>query len=311
MVKNNVKRTIVNELHKPARKKYPRRQMVMKGIDDLWQIDLVEMHKFSKLNQGCNYILTIICVFSKYAWAVPVKRKTGVAVTAAMENIFKQGRVPRNIQSDMGKEFFNSEFSALMKRNNINHYSTYTTMKAFICERFNRTLKNNMWKTFSLQGNYKWLTMLPNLLKLYNNTIHSTIRMKPSDVNKKCEKVLLETVYKIKSKHIKASKFKLNDRVRISKAKSEFGKGYTQNWSNELFKIIKVQKTNPVTYLLQDYLDQPVLGGFYEQELQKTKVDEMYLIEKIVKKSGNKLFVKFLGFDENHNAWVNKKDVLK
>lgn len=308
----DVKTTLVNELHKPARKNFKRRKMNMKGLNDLWQIDLVEMHKFSKYNKGCNYILTVICVFSKFAWAVPVARKTKEAVTAAMKKILLgSSRKPKNIQSDLGKEFYNSDFSALMKRFKINHYSSYSTMKSFICERFNRTLKNMMWKQFSLQGNYKWLDMLPELVKRYNNTVHSTIKMKPVDVTKSLEKSLLESVYRLQpQKKIKA-KFKVNDRVRISKAKTIFTKGYNQSWSNEIFKIVKVQPTNPTTYLLQDYLGQPVLGGFYEQELQKTAVDEVYLIEKVVKKSGDKLYVKFLGFDDSHNAWVNKKDVLK
>jgi Integrase core domain len=312
MEKQRIKETLVNELHKPSRKNFPRRKMVMKGIDNLWQIDLVEMHKFAKNNKGINYILTVICVFSKFAWSVPVKRKTGRDVTAAMEKILKRGRVPKNIQSDMGKEFFNSEFSALMKRYNINHYSSYSTMKAFICERFNRTLKNLMWKQFSLNGNYKWLELLPILINKYNSTVHRTINLKPDEVNSKnIEKKLLNTVYKLNPVEMKPPKFKINDRVRISKSKSVFAKGYTQNWSNEIFKIVKVQNTTPHTYLLKDYLDQPVLGGFYEQELQKTKVDEIYLIEKVIKKSGNKMFVKFLGFDKTHNAWVNKNEIMK
>jgi Integrase core domain len=310
MANHNAKQTLVNELHKPARKNYPRRKMVMKGLDDLWQIDLVEMNKYSKDNKGYNYILTIICVFSKYAWAVPVKHKTGKEVTSAMANVFKEGRIPRNIQSDMGKEFYNSEFSALMKRHNINHYSTYTTMKSFICERFNRTLKNFMWKQFSMQGNYKWLNLLPKLLTKYNHSVHRTIKMKPIHVNSKNEKKLLETVYRVPPTETKIQKFKVNDRVRVSKSKALFAKGYEPNWSNELFKIVKVQKTRPTTYLLKDYLDQPVLGAFYQEELQKTKVDEIYLVEKVIKRRGNKIFVKFLGFDDSHNAWINENDVV-
>lgn len=311
MANQNAKQVLVNELHKPARKNYIRRKMVMKGVDDLWQIDLVEMNKYSNKNKGYNYILTIICVFSKYAWAVPVKHKTGKEVTSAMASVFKQGRIPRNIQSDMGKEFFNSEFTALMKRHNINHYHTFTTMKSFICERFNRTLKGLMWKEFSMQGNYKWLQLLPRLLQKYNNTIHSTINMKPVDVNSKNAKNIMETVYRVKPVASKPPKFKVNDKVRISKSKALFAKGYTPNWSNELFKIVKVQRTKPTTYLLKDYLDQPVLGAFYEQELQKTKVDEIYLVEKILKRRGDQLFVKFLGFDNKHNAWINKNEVTK
>jgi Integrase core domain len=311
MDRKEMKNILVNELHKPARKNYPRRKMVMKGIDDLWQIDLVEMQKFSRSNSGFNYILTIICVFSKFAWAVPVKRKTAADVTEALRSVLKQGRVPKMIQSDRGKEFYNSKFSALMKEYKIKHYSTYSTMKAFICERFNRTLKSMMWKKFSLQGSYKWLQLLPALLHDYNNSFHRTIRMKPIDVKPDVEKRLLQTVYKIEPGCKKPPKFKVNDRVRISKVKSEFAKGYEQNWSNEIFKIVNVQKTNPTTYLLHDYLDQPVLGGFYEHELQKTDVDEIYLIEKILKRSGNKMYVKFIGFDNSHNAWISSKDIVK
>lgn len=311
MEEHGVKQRLVNELHKPARRNFERRKMVMKGVDDLWQIDLVEMNKYSRANSGFNYILTVICVFSKYAWAVPVRRKNAKDVTNAMESIFKLGRTPKNVQSDMGKEFWNSSFAALMKKYSINHYSTYSTMKAFICERFNRTLKNMMWKEFSMQGNYKWLSLLPKLVNRYRNTVHRTIKMKPVDVDKENEKELLTSVYKIEPQYRLNPKFKVGDKVRISKAKSVFAKGYTQNWSSEIFKIIKVQNTNPVTYILEDYLGKPVLGGFYEQELQKSNVNDVYLIEKIVKQTGDRIFVKFFGFDSTHNAWINKKDIVK
>ena len=107
----------------------------------------------------------------------------------------------------------------------------------------------------------------------------------------------------------KGSKYKVNDAVRISKNKYIFDKGYTPNWTTEVFKIVKVVKTKPYTYHLQDFKGELIAGGFYEEELQKTKYPDIYLIEKVIKRNENKLFVKWLGFDDTHNSWINKNDL--
>ena len=125
--------------------------------------------------------MTIIDIFSKFAWAVPVKSKKGEDVTAAMKSVLDKGRVPQNLHVDRGREFYNLHFENLMKQYNINLYSTFTHLKASIYERFNCTLKNKMWMQFSLQGNYKWLDALKDLIS-YNDTKHRTIGMKPKDV---------------------------------------------------------------------------------------------------------------------------------
>ena len=95
----------------------------------------------------------------------------------------------------------------------------------------------------------------------------------------------------------------------MSRAKQIFEKGYTPNWSTEIFSITKVASTNPVTYHLKDYLEQLISGGFYEEELQKVKYDDVYLVEKIVKKRGNEVYVKWLGFDSSHNSWIDKSNL--
>lgn len=247
---------VVNELHKQVRKKFPRRRVIQKGIDDTWQIDLVEMIPYAKFNKQYKYLLTVIDIFSKYAFAMPVKSKSGTDVTDAMKKIFSNSkRVPKNIHSDQGKEFFNSKFKELMNKNKINHYHTFTDLKASICERFNRTLKNKMWKMFSFNGNYKWITFLDKLVEKYNNTRHSTIKEKPVNVTSKNEKHLLKTVYN-HPKIFLNGKFNINDFVRITKYKGVFAKGYEPNWSTEIFKIYKIRNTNPVTYLLKDFDDE-------------------------------------------------------
>lgn len=146
------KQQVVDEIHRTARRNFQRRRTIIKGLDESQQADLMELQKFSKENKGYRYILVVIDCFSKYTWTRPLKNKTGEEVSKAMASIFTDSkRVPANLHTDMGKEFFNSHFSSLMKTYGINHYSTYSTKKAAIAERVIRTLKSKLYKVFSLQ----------------------------------------------------------------------------------------------------------------------------------------------------------------
>lgn len=302
------KRQVVNELHKPARRNFKRRTVILKGINDLWQADLVIMNNYSTDNNGFRYLLTVIDAFSKFAWALPVKTKSGLEVTEAMKQILVK-QSPKNLQTDDGTEFYNLHFKKLMDKYKINHYSTYSTLKASIIERFNRTLKGWMWKEFSLNGSYRWIDNIQNLVNRYNNKIHRTIKMKPRNVNFNNEKTLLKTVYN-KIKSFPMPKLKIGENVRISKYKHIFEKGYTPNWTTEIFTIEKVKNTNPCTYILKDYQDKTIQGSFYEHELLKAKYPNTFLIQKVLKEKGNKAFVKWLGFSNEHNSWIDKSDVL-
>lgn len=303
------KAQVVKEIHRSARKNFPRRRFIQRGYDDTWQIDLIDMQKHARDNGGYKYILLCVDTFSKYAWAEPLKTKKGDEVTRVMRKILqnKQARKPNNIQSDDGTEFFNSSFRALMKNYKINHYSTFSVMKASIVERLIRTLKNWLWQNFSLKGSYKWTADLQTLLNKYNNKIHRTIRMTPSSVTRANADKLLNGPYnniKLKAR----AKFKVNDYVRISKYKSTFAKGYTGNWSTEIFQIDKVQNTNPVTYLLRDSNQSPIKGSFYELELQSVKYPDVYLVEKVLQRRGNKVYVKWLGINEK--SWIDKNNIV-
>ncbi|KAJ8915420.1 hypothetical protein NQ315_003180 [Exocentrus adspersus] len=102
----------------------------------------------------------------------------------------------------------------------------------------------------------------------------------------------------------------MGDIVRISKNKHIFAKGYTPNWTTELFKITAVKITNPTTYLLEDMRGQPIQGAFYAEELQKTTKSDVYLVEKVLKRKGQKVYVKWLDLDKSHNSWIDKNNVL-
>lgn len=302
---------LAKELHKLSRKNFPRRHVELKGLHDLYQADLVDMSQFSKLNKGFKYIMTIINCFSKFALAVPLKSKSKTEVATALRPIFTNHKM-KHFQTDKGTEFFNSDVRSIVNHFNINHYSTYSDKKASICERFNRTLKNKMWQCFSEQGNYKWIGILPKLVSDYNRTYHSTIRMKPIEVNKTNESLVRLNILKSRKSFNKPKrKYNVGDRVRISRFKREFSKGYWPQWSNEVYSIWKVQATNPITYIIKDDDGEVLRGGFYQQELSKTQLGEVYLVEKVLKKKGDKLFVRWLGFDKKHDSWIDKKDLVK
>lgn len=305
-----MKRAVVNELHKQARRNFPRRRVDILGLYDLWQADLVEMIPYATVNRGHKYLLTVIDACSKFAWGIPTKDKTGPSITAAMEKVLKTSKKPpKNLQVDRGSEFYNQHFEELMRQNNINLYSTYSTKKASIVERFNRTLKTAMWKEFSLRGNYKWIDILDRLMHEYNHRVHRSIAMKPADVTEKDERTLLHRLNN-PTEPLRKPRFRRGDYVRLSKHKHLFEKGYTPNWTTEIFKVEKVRMTRPPTIILEDLKGVPIKGGFYEEELQKTKLKDIYLVEKVLQKRGDKVRVKWLGFDSSHNKWIKASDIV-
>ncbi len=313
----NVKREIAEELHAPARRNYSRRRVSLRGFKDLFQADLVEMIPYEKENSGYRYMLTVVDTFSKYAWARPVLKKDSRNVTNAMRDILQcpdgaRFKPPRLLQTDQGKEFYNTTFRKMLEEFNISLYSTYSTKKANFVERWNRTIKNKMWKEFSARGSYRWIDLLPRLVADYNRSYHRSIKMAPSSVKLEDEGKLLSLLTKTSPSTATPlkSKFKVGDIVRISRIKGVFEKGYTPNWSTELFKIKRVLLTRPVTYTLEDLEGNPIMGGFYREELSATKYPDIYLVEKVIKTRGNKAYVKFLGFDKRHDAWIPKKDIF-
>jgi hypothetical protein len=302
---------IANELHRQARKNFPRRFVELKGINDLYQADLVDMTSFSKQNNGYKYILTVINCFTKFGIAIPLKTKTGIEVTKALEPILQRYSM-KHFQTDQGTEFFNASVSSLLRKYNVNHYHTFSEKKASIVERFNRTIKSHMWKVFSTQGSYRWIDFIEKLISKYNNTVHRTIGIKPLEVTNQNEIDILSRITENRKKYSSKikSKFEVGDRVRISRKQTDFSKGYWPRWSNEIFTIWKVQATNPTTYILKDDKGEIIKGGFYKEELSKSRYSDIYLVEKVLRKKGNKVLVRWLGFDQSHDSWVDKKKLI-
>lgn len=306
---SHIRAAIANELHKQSRKNFPTRHVELKGINDLYQADLVEMTPFSKVNKGFKYILTMINCFSKYAIAIPLKSKKSDEIVSALRPILKKHKM-KHFQTDQGTEFFNEKVKSLLKSHNINHYYTFSDKKASIVERFNRTLKGAMWRLFTELGSFKWLVILPDIIEKYNNKKHRTTGVKPIEVSKKNEKEILINMVKKRKKPLYKRRFKVGDNVRVSLRSKQMTKGYWPRWSNEVYTVSGIQITNPPTYILKDSKGQILQGGFYQEELSKTKLSGIYLVEKVIRRKGDKLLVRWLGFDKAHDSWIDKKEIV-
>ena len=265
------------------------------------------MQKFSKWNKGYRYLLMVIDVFSKFGWIVPLKDKTGETVANAFKKIFKEKRIPKFLWTDKGKEFYNKNTKSLLDQHNITLYSTENEEKSFVVERWNRTIKNKMWKQFTKQSSTQYLDMLPEIVDEYNNSYHSSVKMTPVQASEKENQGIVYYNLYAKIKPIKTkAKFKVGDTVRFSKYKRKlFDKGFTPNWTEELFLISKVLNTNPHTYEITDLRGDLISGTFYEQELLKTNQTK-FRIEKVVRKDNKKksALVKWSGYSNDFNSWI-------
>ena len=157
------------ELNKPVITKLERKKIVINHIDEIHSCDLVDMQKYSRVNRGYIYIfLQILIFFSKYAWAFPIKSKTIKDIKPCFQKIFKQ-RKPKYIWSDQESAFFSKEMLKFFENHNIKIYYTHSNLKAVIIERFNRSLRELMMKSFVKLNNTIWYNILPELIKTHNN----------------------------------------------------------------------------------------------------------------------------------------------
>ena len=272
--------------------------------DNIWGADVADMQLLIRYNKGTRFLLGVFDIFSKYAWVVPLKDKKGISIVKAFQIILKQSnRKPNKIWVDKGSEFYNAYLKKWL-RDNVVMYSTHNEGKSVVPERFIRTLKGKIYKYMTSISKNVYIDKLDDIVDEYNNTYHTTIKMKPIDVK--------DNTYINISKEInnKDPKFKVGDRVRISKYKNIFGKGYMPNWSEEVFVIKKIKNTVPWTYVSNDLNGEEITGTFYEKELQKTNQEE-FRIEKVIRRKGDKRFVKWKGYDNSFNSWIDKASLVQ
>lgn len=296
-------------LHKPLKRTFPRNRVIVGGLNEQFQSDLVDMQSLAPYNDGYKYLLTCIDILSKYAWAVPLKDKSSASIQKAFEKIFSE-RTPESLQTDLGKEFTNKVVQTFLRKRHVHFFTTHNATKASVVERFNRTLKTKMWKYFTEMNTKRYIDVIDQLVYSYNHTWHRSIKTDPASVTERNEQTIWHTLYGQRTPIPKPprSDLKVGDTVRISREKMHFEKGYEQNWTREIFTIHQRLPRVPVVYRLKDLAGEVIKGTFYAQELQKITDSGYYPVEKILKtrKRNRKTeyFVQFQGYPEKFNTWV-------
>lgn len=281
------KELVINELnklkpyvlHKPARSKFPRRKFMVHFKNEQIQIDLIDLSRYSKDNNGYKYLLTAIDVFSKKAHIVPIKTKQTKSAVEGIKKVIKILGRPRTVLCDRGNEFVGKMMKKYLESIGIKLMHVYSEHKASVVERFHRTLMSRLSRYWTHTGNRKYIKALPLLLKGYNNTKHRTTKFAPNDVNDSNEHLVWRNTFeKYFAQRNREPKFNVGDIVLISRIKALFTKGYEQNFVDTPYKVTKVRDTQPPTYELTETVHrkndegknlplEKIEGGFYEQEL--------------------------------------------
>jgi hypothetical protein len=311
--------------HRPARKNFKRNPVVAAYIDEQWQGDLAEVWDIAAQNDGVRYLLVLIDVVSKYLWVEPLKSKTGPVVLAGFKRVFDGAdRKPKKLQTDDGKEFWYNGLQSYLREKDIVFFTLKSDKKASLAERVIRTLKEKMFRYMTEKHTKRYIDVLADLVFSYNNTYHSAIGMTPSEVNIENEGKVLRKLYGAawgypRGKQIKKKqkgRFKIGEYVRLSKLKGPFAKGYRGNWTEEVFVIHKLIESYPYArYEVKDWGDEVLKGTFYEHELQSVGIEagRYWKVERVIKskKVGRrtKYLVKWEGYPETLNSWVDESDI--
>ena len=315
-------------LHRPIRKKFARLHYNVTNIDDVWEADLCQLTSLKEENDGFAYLLVVVDVLSKHAWVEPLRDKSTRTVTTAFEKIFKRadGRLPLTLQTDRGKEFVGGALQNVLKRYNIKfRVARNPDVKAAVVERLNRTIKERIWRYFTHRNTHRYIDVIQKIVYAYNNTTHSVTKMKPAEVNlynaADARANLQRSVYQRgrKLRVPKQPKYEVADYVRISRSKGTFAKGFEKNYSEEIFKIVRISKRQGIyTYELEDIDGERIDGFFYNEELalvERSRVDKEreFKIERVIKTRGRgvkkQLFVKWLGYPDKFNSWIKASDI--
>ena len=305
--------------HKDRRWRFPRNKVIALFKDEQWQADLAEMVPYATQNNGYRYILVVIDIFTKYAWAAPLKRKDPESVREGFKQIFKEKRIPCKLQTDRGKEFDNNIMKSFYKKHNIIYFtSTNKTYKCSVVERLNRTLKGRMYRYFTSIGKRRWIDKLQDFVGSYNNSHHRSIKMTPAEASEADNAQVFQNLYGVESindlrKRDKDTRKKQKTipkgaLVRVAYDREAFDKGYFTTFTDSVGKVYKVSQQGIPMYFLKDYIGETIPRRFYRQELQPIP-EPTYRIEKILKtrvRDGKKqYYVKWVNFPSTDNSWVD------
>ena len=274
----------------------------------------MDMREWSRYNKGNNYILTVVDVFTKKAYAIPIKRKQGELVAEAFKNIFKK-EIPSYLQTDRGTEFKNKHVQQVLKDFNVSFFTSHNdAIKCSIVERFNSTLKNKLFRIATKRGTRKWSDVLPSVVEAYNNSYHRSIKMAPSEVNDTNTSKVFKNLFGFDSyrDYLKANASKQNTlpvgaKVRKAYEKGRFDRGYYPYFTDTIHEVKQVLNKQPrTTYKLDDET-----RDFYLEELQQVDSNPLYRIKKVIKErivnGKTQKLVEFIGY--HGREWIDAENI--
>jgi len=302
--------------HRRVIRQFPRRRVVTKGLNDLWDSDLMDVSNLARHNDGVTFIAIFIDVFSRYLYAVPMKNKSTKETLKAIKKALKESfpNQPETIRTDAGKEYVGKEVENYLRDCEIYHQVSRNELKANYAERVIRTIKKKIYKYLYYNKTRKYIEVLPDLVAGYNSTYHSGIKQTPISVTKENEPQVWAKQYLSDPSDTQKKvvfKFSPGQYVRISNAKNPFSRGFGQTFSEELFKVRHRYPTPPTTYMLEDLQKKKISGLFYEPEMVlvtgKDDPDAEYRIEKILKRrkvnGKEEVLIKWKGYSDKFNSW--------
>ena len=295
-------------LHKPVRRRIKRNSVIVKEINQQWDVDLMDMARIASDNDGVHFVLLCIDIFSCYVWTYPLKNKSGEEVSKAFISIF-QDSIPKRIRSDKGTEFIGQKVQRVFKKFGVHHFVTQNEVKANYAERAIKTIKGRIYKFFTHKQTHRYIDILQDVTGAYNNSVHRSIGMAPAKVTEKnLPHFMKPPKHSLRKK--KKYKFEIGDYVRISHTKKAFSREYHQRWTGELFKVVdRSWKQEHPTYTLHDYAGDTVEGTFYEEELQKVIPNEIYRVEKVLKRRQRRghpkeVLARWLHWPPKYDSWI-------
>ena len=215
----------------------------------------------------------------------------------------ESNRIPNKIWVDKGSEFYNRSLGSWLEKNGIKMYSAQSERKSFVAEGFIRILINKIYKYMISISKNVYINELDQIVNKYNNTYHSTIKMKPANVKSNTY------IDSGKETNDENPKFEIGHNVRISKYKNVFPKVYILDRSEEVFVIRKVKNTVLLTHVINNLNWEEIVGTFYEKEMQKAN-QIGFKIGKVTKRKGDTLCIKWKGYNNSFNSWIDKKCIV-
>ena len=328
-VKDFLQQSRTYTLHKPTRKRFPRRKILAPKPRVIMTCDLGDFSALQKHNKGVKYILFCLDVFSRYLQVAPLTSKSAQSTLNALQTILESEKSKgiTRLFTDLGTEFYNRKVKEYLTSKRVLLYSNYSReTKASLAERVIRTIKSKIYKFLTLNNTLTYIDVLPTLVEAYNRTPHRGLgrEQTPTQVHQLRELPLIKAQFRrmyLNRPAVKkaiSSDLTVGDIVRlqsVSRTQFKFNKAYTINNTEELFKITRVDTSQTIpTYYLKDLGDEEVKGAFYRDELIKTSLPDAYQVDVLKSRTHRgkrQYWVHWRGYPSKFDGWIDAADLLR